>query len=122
MSEVLELFLELAAVPSPPGEERAVADRVIRYLRDCGLEADEDDAGASVGSTAGNVFTRLEPTVAGERVFLCAHFDTVPPTDAIEPAGSLRGQAAAILALLRATGEQRLSRLQERHGNARRAP
>ena len=85
MSEVLELFLELAAVPSPPGEERAVADRVIRYLRDCGLEADEDDAGASVGSTAGNVFTRLEPTVAGERVFLCAHFDTVPPTDAIEP-------------------------------------
>ena len=85
MSEVLELFLELAAVPSPPGEERAVADRVIRYLRDCGLEADEDDAGASVGSTAGNVFTRLEPTVAGERVFLCAHFDTVPPTDTIEP-------------------------------------
>ena len=85
MSEVLELFLELAAVPSPPGEERAVADRVIRYLRDCGLEPDEDDAGASVGSTAGNVFTRLEPTAAGERVFLCAHFDTVPPTDTIEP-------------------------------------
>ena len=85
MSEVLELFLELAAVPSPPGEERAVADRVIRYLRDCGLEPDEDDAGASVGSTAGNVFTRLEPTAAGERVFLCAHFDTVPPTDIIEP-------------------------------------
>jgi tripeptide aminopeptidase len=85
VSEVLDLFLELAAVPSPPGEERAVADRVIRYLRDCGLEADEDNAGPSIGSTAGNVFTRLEPNAAGEPVFLCAHFDTVPPTDSIEP-------------------------------------
>jgi len=84
-SEVLDLFLELAAVPSPSGEERAVADRVIRYLRDCGLEPDEDDAGAAVDSTAGNVFARVAPTAAGEPLFLCAHFDTVPPTDAIEP-------------------------------------
>jgi tripeptide aminopeptidase len=83
--EVLDLFLELAAVPSPPGEERDVADRVVRYLRDCGLTADEDDAGPSIGSTAGNVFARLEPNAAGEPLFLCAHFDTVPPTDAIEP-------------------------------------
>ena len=85
MSDALDLFLELASVPSPSGEERAVADRVIRYLHDCGLDADEDDAGARVGSTAGNVFARLEPTVPGEPVFLCAHFDTVPPTDAVEP-------------------------------------
>jgi tripeptide aminopeptidase len=84
-SEVLDLFLELASVPSPSGEEREVADRVIRYLRECGLETDEDEAGATVGSTAGNVFTRLEPTTSGEPVFLCAHFDTVPPTEAIEP-------------------------------------
>jgi tripeptide aminopeptidase len=85
VSEVLDLFLELAAVPSPSGEERAVADRVIAYLRDCGLEPDEDDAGAKVGSTAGNVFARLPPTTGGQPLFLCAHFDTVPPTDAIEP-------------------------------------
>ena len=44
--EVLELFIELAAMPSPPGEERAVADRVVAYLRELGLEVDEDDAGA----------------------------------------------------------------------------
>ena len=84
-SEVLDLFLELAAVPSPPGEERAVADLVLAYLRDCGLAPDEDGAGAAIGSTAGNVFARLEPTAAGRPIFLCAHFDTVPPTDAIEP-------------------------------------
>jgi tripeptide aminopeptidase len=84
-SEVLGLFLELAAVASPPGEEREVADRVIDYLRDCGVQHDEDDAGAKVGSTIGNVYCRIEPTAAGEPIFLCAHLDTVPPGDLIEP-------------------------------------
>ena len=42
---VLDLFLELAAIESPPGQERAVADRVIAELRALGLEVDEDDAG-----------------------------------------------------------------------------
>ena len=39
-NEVLSLFLELAAIPSPPGEERAVADVVLRYLHGLGLAAD----------------------------------------------------------------------------------
>ncbi len=43
------------------------------------------------------------------------------PTDALEAAGSLRGQAAAILGLLRASGEQPVARLEERFGNARSA-
>jgi tripeptide aminopeptidase len=100
VSEVLDLFLELAAVPSPSGEERAVADQVIGYLRDCGLEPDEDDAGRAVDSTAGNVFARIEGTAPGEPVFLCAHFDTVPPTDAIEPVvedGTVRNARPTIL-------------------------
>jgi tripeptide aminopeptidase len=84
-SEVLDLFLELASIPSPSGEERATADRVQRYLRDCGLQPDEDDAGRRVGSTMGNLYAALEPTAEGEPLFLCAHLDTVPPTDAIEP-------------------------------------
>ena len=39
-SEVVDLFVELAAMPSPPGEERVVADAVSRYLRDLGLSVD----------------------------------------------------------------------------------
>ena len=99
-TEVLDLFCELAAMPSPPGEERAVADAVARYLRDCGLEADEDDAGAAVGSTMGNLYARLEPTAEGEPIFLCAHLDTVLPTAAIEPVveeGVVRNAAGTIL-------------------------
>ena len=84
--DVLALFVELAALPSPPGEERAVADRVLDYLSSLGLEADEDDASAKVGSTMGNIFCRLEPNEgSGEPVFFCAHLDTVPPEAAIEP-------------------------------------
>ena len=85
--DVLALFLELAALPSPSGEERAVADRVLDYLDAVGLEADEDEAGARVGSTMGNVLSRLEPRGdGGTALFFCAHLDTVPPEGPIEPA------------------------------------
>ena len=80
-SEVVDLFTELAALSSPPGEERPVADAVTRYLRDLGLTVEEDDAGATVGSNIGNLYCRLEPSGngGGLPIFLCAHLDTVPP-------------------------------------------
>ena len=84
-AEVLDLFLELAAVASPSGQEREVADLVLAYLHDCGIEVHEDDTGSQTGSTMGNLYARIEPTAPGEPIFLCAHLDTVPPTDAIEP-------------------------------------
>jgi tripeptide aminopeptidase len=85
-TDVLSTFLELAALPSPPGEERAVADRVLDYLAALGLAADEDAAGAEVGSTIGNIYCRLEPTGgSGRPLFFCAHLDTVPPEGSIEP-------------------------------------
>ncbi len=93
--------MELAAIPSPPGEERAVADVVASYLRDCAVDVDEDDAGAKIGATAGNLYARLEPTVEGRPIFLCAHLDTVPPTGRIEPVvddeGVVRNAAGTIL-------------------------
>jgi tripeptide aminopeptidase len=101
-SEVVDLFTDLAALPSPPGEERAVADAVTRYLRDLGLDVDEDGAGAQVGSTIGNLYCRLDPTAdgAGTPVFLCAHLDTVPPTGPIKPViddGFVRNEGGTIL-------------------------
>src|SRR5207253_5745894 len=101
MPEVLDLFAELAAIPSPPGEERPVADVVSAYLRDCALDVDEDGAGAEVGSTIGNLYTRLEATAAGTPIFLCAHLDTVQPVGRIEPVvddeGIVRNAAGTIL-------------------------
>ncbi len=101
LPDVLELFLELAAIPSPPGQERAVADRVTGYLDALGLEWDEDDAGPAIDSTMGNILCRL-PGRAGGGVplLLCAHLDTVPPSGPIEPIveeGVVRNATGTIL-------------------------
>ena len=85
MSDAVELFLELAALPTPPGEERAAADVVLRYLRGLGLQPDEDGCGPEIGSTTGNLYARLEPTASGTPLFFCAHLDTVPPDGELRP-------------------------------------
>ena len=87
-------------MPSPPGDERAVADRVIEELRALGLEVEEDASAAETGSTIGNLFSRLEPTAPGEPLFFCAHLDTVPPTGPLEPVeedGVIRNAGGTIL-------------------------
>ncbi len=93
-SDVLPIFLELAAIPSPSGEEEAVAGHVRAYLRDLGIEA-EDDA-------AGNLLARLPPTEGetGRPIFFCAHLDTVPASGPIEPVvadGIVTNEADTIL-------------------------
>jgi tripeptide aminopeptidase len=97
----LELFTELAVIPSPPGNERAVADRVAAELERLGVELDEDDCGPRIGSTAGNLYGRIEATAPGTPLFFCAHLDTVPPEGAIEPVvddeGFVRNAAGTIL-------------------------
>jgi tripeptide aminopeptidase len=92
VTEAVDLFLELAAIPSPPGEERAVSDVVQRYLRDLGLVCDEDHFG--------NVYARIEPTAEGTPLFFCAHLDTVPPAGPLEPVledGVIRNAGGTIL-------------------------
>ncbi|MFN2468075.1 MAG: M20/M25/M40 family metallo-hydrolase [Gaiellaceae bacterium] len=98
--DVVELFTDLAAMPSPPGSERAVADRVTGYLRELGLHVLEDDAGARIGSDSGNLLCRLGPSAEGTPLFLCAHLDTVPPEGPVEPVveeGIVRNGAGTIL-------------------------
>jgi tripeptide aminopeptidase len=92
VSEAVDLFLELAAIPSPSGEERGVADVLLRYLSDLGLEADEDGFG--------NVYARIEPTAQGTSLFFCAHLDTVPPSGELRPIvddGVIRNAGGTIL-------------------------
>jgi tripeptide aminopeptidase len=100
-SRALSLFLELVAIPSPPGEERAVADRVTAELRSLGLDVEEDDTGPRTGSAIGNLYCRLEPaTTDGTPLFFCAHLDTVPPQGAITPVvddGVVRNSGGTIL-------------------------
>ncbi len=101
-SPLVDLFLELCAIPSPSGRERAVADRVGAFLTGLGLEWDEDDAAARLEGDTGNIYCRIPPTNGGGTpIFLCAHTDTVPPERAIEPVvgedGIVRNAAGTIL-------------------------
>jgi tripeptide aminopeptidase len=102
-SQLVDLFLELCALPSPSGKERAVADRIQARLTDLGLAWDEDDAAARLDGDAGNIYCRIEPTTGahGTPIFLCAHTDTVPPETSIDPVvgedGIVRNVAGTIL-------------------------
>lgn len=101
MTQALDLFLELCAIPSPPGEERAVADRVVAELDGLGLAWDEDDCGPRIGSQMGNIVCRVPGRVpGGVPLFLCAHLDTVPLDGALEPVvedGIVRNAGGTIL-------------------------
>jgi tripeptide aminopeptidase len=100
LPEVAEVFIELARLPSPPGQERAGADKVVEYLRGLALAVDEDDAGPRIDSTIGNLLCRIEPTGEGVPLFFCAHLDTVPPEGPIEPVvddGMIRNAGGTIL-------------------------
>jgi tripeptide aminopeptidase len=92
VSGVIEFFLELAAIPSPPGDEDAVAAVVSRYLRDLGLAVEEDDFG--------NLYARIKGTAEGTPLFFCAHLDTVPPSGELRPVvedGVVRNAGGTIL-------------------------
>jgi tripeptide aminopeptidase len=101
-SPFVDLFLELCAIPSPSGQERAVTDRVGEYLTGLGLEWDEDGTASELGGTAGTIYSRLPATNGGGTpIFLCAHTDTVPPEGPIDPVvgedGVVRNAAGTIL-------------------------
>ncbi len=83
-------FESLCRIPSPTGDERAVADWLTRELGAMGLEVEEDDVGQSVGASAGNLLVRIPgrqrgPERDGPTILLCAHMDTVPLTAPLEP-------------------------------------
>ena len=72
-----ELFAELCAIPSPSGQEAAMAQRCTAELRRAGLAVEHDEAG--------NLLARIPGRGAHPGVLLCAHLDTVPHAAPIEP-------------------------------------
>jgi tripeptide aminopeptidase len=79
-----DTFAALCRIPSPSGSERRCADAVSAELRGLGLTVAEDDAGAALGGDCGNLLARIPGS--GERSLLfCAHLDTVPVAEPIEP-------------------------------------
>src|ERR687895_161638 len=96
---MLDRFVRLCEIPSPTGEERAVADAVFAELRDLGIEVAEDATAAAARAGAGNLLARIR----GERdawVMFGCHLDTVPhdgPIEAILDQGVYRSRGETIL-------------------------
>jgi len=71
-----DTFAALCAIPSPFGEEAAVAAHVTRELEGMGLAVEAD--------AKGNLLARVRGR-SDEHLLLCAHLDTVAVTGPIEP-------------------------------------
>ena len=78
LDELTALFVELLRIPSPSGEEGAVADAVKRFAAGAGLQCAEDDSAARTGLGSGNLIVRVPGRGEGTPIALCAHLDTVP--------------------------------------------
>ena len=80
---LLDRFVRLCEIPSPTGDERAIADAVAGELRELGVEVSEDDAAGPARAGAGNLLARVPGSGEGW-VMLCAHLDTVPHDGRVE--------------------------------------
>jgi len=96
-----QLFVELAKIPSPSRNERAIANRVGGLLETLGCPVHEDDTGRVVGGDTGNLYCVVGKTVSSPCVALVTHLDTVATTGSIEPVldkeGLFRNAQPAIL-------------------------
>jgi tripeptide aminopeptidase len=83
--DVVEEFMALALLNSPSRREALVAAHVIKRLRELGIAVTVDDSAPRSGSDTGNIIARLPGNTAGPTILLCAHMDTVGPTEGMVP-------------------------------------
>jgi len=83
LSAARRLVLELMAIRGGSGEEKDVADRIVKHLREAGcpkaaISFDEAHAKTPLAGNVGNLIVKLPGTLPGPRRLLMAHMDTVP--------------------------------------------
>jgi tripeptide aminopeptidase len=117
---MLDRFVRLCEIPSPTGEERAVAADVLAELRDLGVEVREDDSAEAARATAGNLIARIPGTGDGWLSFF-SHLDTVPhegPIEVVEENGVYRSRGETILGADNKAAVTVLIELAARHAQA----
>jgi tripeptide aminopeptidase len=100
VDDLLDLFVRLVEIPSPSGNERAVADFIIGFLRDAGLDPSEDDSASATGAGSGNVLVSVPGGGRGVPIVVAAHMDTVAVSDpiaAVVEGGVVRSAGDTIL-------------------------
>ncbi len=69
------MFLDLVRIPSPSGNEAAVAKYIQEYLKRIGIPSYADNAGRRGGSNTGNVIAKIGS--GKPKLLFVAHMDTV---------------------------------------------
>ncbi|NLC07170.1 MAG: M20/M25/M40 family metallo-hydrolase [Syntrophomonadaceae bacterium] len=77
-NRLLNEFINLVKIDSPSGEERKLADYLIKRLTALDLEVIEDNAGQVMGTATGNLIARLPGNQTLPTILIGAHMDTVP--------------------------------------------
>jgi tripeptide aminopeptidase len=77
------VVLDLLAIPGGSGDEKAVAERIVKWLKDAGCPAaaisfDAAHTKTPLAGNVGNLIVKLPGTQAGPRRLFMAHMDTVP--------------------------------------------
>ena len=84
------IVLDLLAIPGVSGDEKAIAERIVKWLRDAGCPAgaiafDSAHTKTPVKGNTGNLIVQLPGTLPGPRRLLMAHMDTVPVCRGAKP-------------------------------------
>jgi tripeptide aminopeptidase len=84
-TDVVEEFIKLASLNSPSRREGQVAGYLLGRLREMGLTPVVDNSAPLTGSDTGNIIARVAGNAEGPAILLCAHMDTVGPTEGMVP-------------------------------------
>ena len=83
---LVDIFLELARVNTPPRSELAASSLARTRLEGLGFDCRYDEAGEKVGGDVGNLIAFKKGSIPeAPCIFFSAHFDTVEPTPGLEP-------------------------------------
>jgi tripeptide aminopeptidase len=79
----IDLVLELLSIPGKSGDEKGVADFIVKKLHAAGvpnsaITFDDANKESPIGGQVGNLIVKLPGTITGKRRLLMAHMDTVP--------------------------------------------
>jgi len=76
VKELPRLFVRLVSIPSPSGEEKAVAEFIENFIGKLGWRVWRDAAGKRNNSTTGNLYAYLD-SGCRQSILFVAHMDTV---------------------------------------------
>lgn len=82
---MLQTFMEYVKVDSETKNEKAIGERIIKDLKELGLEVYTDEAGKKLNSNGNNIYCHIPGTIDSETMLFSAHMDTVTPGIGIDP-------------------------------------